>query len=466
MSTPASRIGRQLYALLPELYRSRDQDGDLAGYLDAFGELLDALRGTLDQRLADAFPDAEPTAQGRVCQEWVIPYLAQLVDARPASPLADGRREEVARAIRWRQGKGTLATIEDVVQVVSGLETELQEGWKRVAVTPRVDLALVPQPGLDLRDPLEAARHPELPAVTVDLRRYSRAVAAAADEPGARQRRLPDGTVVTWRPSNPRGAPCFPGSHQDWSRRTADLRDPDWSRGHAHPRRLVLYLPPPAGFFAEDLAGPPEDLTLVGDQTLEDRIVSGTLRVSGGWLELRRCAVGRVEVDPPPGPEPGSIAEGLIAEDCLLGEVEVLGSARLLATTVLGALEALRLEASDSLFAGTVDTPADAGDCLRFSRVPPVLLARAGLGCTAEAPVLFAAGFGRRGCGVLHPACPTAIRAGAEDGGELGAYHHRAYALKDRAVLDKLAEYLPLGLAPALVYDDQLVCAPPILITD
>jgi hypothetical protein len=460
MTTPTSRIGRQLHALLPELYRSRDADGDLTGYLDAFGALLDALRNTLDQRLADAFPDAEPTPQGRVCQEWVIPYLAQLVDARPVSPLADGRREEVARAIRWRQGKGTLPTIEDLVQVVSGLEAELQEGWKRVAVTPRVDLALVPQPGLDLGDPLEAARHPELPAVTADLRHYSRAVAADRGAPGARQRRLPDGSVVTWLPSNPRGAPCFPASHQDWSRRTADLRDPDWRHGHAHPRRLLVYLPPPAGFFAADLAGPPADLILAGDQLLEDRIVSGTLRVTGGRLRLARCAVGRVEVDPPPGPEPA-----LVAEDCLFGEVGVPGLVRLLAVTVLGALQAQRLEASDSLFAGTVATPPDAGDCLRFSRVPPAQLAAAGVGCTGEAPVFFAPSFGRRGCGVLHPACPAAIRAGAEDGGELGAYHHRAHALKDQAVLDKLADYLPLGLAPALVYDDQLVCAPPTLIT-
>jgi hypothetical protein len=63
-----SRFGRYLYELLPAVYRERDNTlrdphlhverlGDLARYLDAFGLLLDRLRGMLDQRFADAFPD-------------------------------------------------------------------------------------------------------------------------------------------------------------------------------------------------------------------------------------------------------------------------------------------------------------------------------------------------------------------------------------------------------------------------
>ena len=79
-------LGRQLYQLLPAVYRSRDNarrgasgtvehDGDLALYLDAFGVLLDQFRQSLDQRLADAFPD-NPAPGELACQPWLLPYFA------------------------------------------------------------------------------------------------------------------------------------------------------------------------------------------------------------------------------------------------------------------------------------------------------------------------------------------------------------------------------------------------------
>ncbi|MFL6647664.1 MAG: hypothetical protein ACJ8KO_06865, partial [Sulfurifustaceae bacterium] len=74
------RIGAQLYALLPEVYRERDKSGDLAKYLDACGEMLDRVYATLRQRLDDHFPDT--------CQEWLIPYFAELLDVALKSPEA------------------------------------------------------------------------------------------------------------------------------------------------------------------------------------------------------------------------------------------------------------------------------------------------------------------------------------------------------------------------------------------
>jgi hypothetical protein len=74
---PQSRIGAQLYALLPEVYRNRDRDANEARdehlrlYLDASGELFDRIYQTLRQRLDDHFPDT--------CQEWLLPYFAELL---------------------------------------------------------------------------------------------------------------------------------------------------------------------------------------------------------------------------------------------------------------------------------------------------------------------------------------------------------------------------------------------------
>src|SRR5262249_47556294 len=118
----ASRIGAQLYAGLPEIYRTRDKDGDLARYLDACGGLLDGVYASLRQRLDDNFPDS--------CQEWLIPYFADLVDVMPRSPEPSGRRREVASGIAWRQRKGTAACTEDLAEAVADAEVELQEGWQ------------------------------------------------------------------------------------------------------------------------------------------------------------------------------------------------------------------------------------------------------------------------------------------------------------------------------------------------
>ena len=53
-----SRLGEQLYRLLPEVYRTRDKKAaqvsgsqDLAKYLDAHGHLLDLIHATLQQQL-------------------------------------------------------------------------------------------------------------------------------------------------------------------------------------------------------------------------------------------------------------------------------------------------------------------------------------------------------------------------------------------------------------------------------
>ena len=113
-----STLGAVLYRLLPAIYRERDngapgRPGDLARVLDAAGLLLDRVRGTLEQRLADAFPDG-PDDGGRAGQDWLLPYFARLFDARLVAPDVAGRRAEVQHAVAWRQRKGTLVCAEQI----------------------------------------------------------------------------------------------------------------------------------------------------------------------------------------------------------------------------------------------------------------------------------------------------------------------------------------------------------------
>ena len=146
---PLTAIGRQLYHLVPAIYRDRDNTsaqelGDFGKYLDACGELLDLVRGTLQQRLADSFPDNPLHDYDRAAQPWLLPYFAQLVDVRLVSPDPAGQRDEVALAVAWRQRKGTVAGIEEIAESVGRIEVEVQEGWRRVATTPRVGIPLIP----------------------------------------------------------------------------------------------------------------------------------------------------------------------------------------------------------------------------------------------------------------------------------------------------------------------------------
>jgi hypothetical protein len=411
--------------------------------------------------------------------------------------------------------------------------------------------------------------------------------------------------------------PCFPGSYQDVSARTVDLRTPDWRRGHAHPKRVVLHLPPFEGLFPGnavgkawsviaavvdaslplpaalplqlesadgtvtlraaqathrvwvrgpvvlagtgrwrfvdldfdtaplapaghvelqncqvqdidgfafqgsatqaswglDLATPVQalaalptghpvalqleadaitvrrreartpvrvtgtvNLTLVRRWRFEDLWLDGELKISSGRVSLERCALRRVHshiID--------ALQPVLVARSCLFNELLApRGSVELEYCSVLDRCVAEALWASDCIFMQfprkdlpAADTDVPKAGCLRYARLPepsdlPLWMAgmvshlRVALGtCTSATPVFVSDTFGETGCGVLHPASATALRHGAEDGGELGAHHEQKYTLREQAVIDKLADYLPLGITPVLVPDDTLLCAPP-----
>ncbi|NTU41596.1 MAG: hypothetical protein HGA78_00795 [Nitrospirales bacterium] len=449
-----SRFGPHLYSTLPEVYRSRDrQDGDehLARYLDSFGGLLDSVYNTLDQRFNDCFPET--------CQEWLLPYFAQLLDVTLLSPLVEGRRSEVAQAISWRKGKGTLNTAQEIAMAVGGLEgLEIREGWKQVARTARIG-----EPGS---------------AVTVNLHNT---------------------------------APVFSG-HKDTSLRTVDVRTPDWRQGHYHPRTLLLYTPPPEGFFAlptetatfswsadgrpinGEWKGQPasasewfdiienEDKTCVTYQkkagnkgvvqikgqlilggnkeyvfreiNLEDKLtVKNGSRLSIESLAARRIVVESTDVTMP----------AFSATNCLIARARVArGLMQLEYCTVLFPFVAEVLQASDCILLGLFrkdvrqNSSQPLSGCIRYSRISSdqkIGGMKSGNSNCSDQPLFYSKRWGYPGCGVLHPAAPEKIRHGAEDSGEMGAFHLRHYVLAWEAVIQKLMEYLPLGITPVLIPD-------------
>lgn len=493
MSGFGSTNGERLYQLLPAVYRERD-NGDLAAYLDSCGGLLDAISHTLDQRLADNFPDTPP--DGLTCQDWLLPYFAQLLDVRLASPEAKGRRAEVAKAVAWRQAKGTLAVADQIAEAVGDMAVEIVEGWQRVATTARIGMPLLPArdfgiaPAPDMTIPSEAARHPALPALTPDLRYASRALKSTPACLGGKD----------WLQGNPHGVPCFPGGYDDASRRTIDLRTPDWRQGHYHPRILQLFVPPPAGFFPADLVDikwsdrdkpqyrdlieihdtvtqyrirhkggipvrftGPVKLDQHKDYVIEGFVFSTTVNCKHGHLYLKDVAAPKVVAQ-----LHGPATPALIAHNCLFRDVTTAtGLMRLEYCTVLRKAICEWLEASDCIFIGKVQKdhptqPPPQDGCVRFSRLPTLALGAVSVfHCTDDKPVFFNDQFGDYGCAALHPAAMNSIRHGAEDRGEMGCYHNRHYVLRAEAVISKLQEYLPVGLEAILIPDDHMVCQPP-----
>ncbi len=529
-----SDFAARLYASLPAVYRNRD-NGDLQHFLNACGDLLDLVHGTIEQRLADSFPD-NPEDNGlteqRACQSWVLPYFADLVDAPLFSPDVSGRRDEISHAVSWRQSKGTAPCIESIAESVGQMEVEIQEGLRRVAVTPRMNQAVMPARAYGYKKNLPmsigrmAARHPALSATMVDINSCSGAVQAVSYSPGSKISRFDD-ELISWRQASPYGAPLNPGSYDDVSQRTVDVRKPQWNQGHAHPKQLLLYVPPPDGFYGaassgvywnkRDIEGshfqqcieeilPDENdaepvhifrnrtyghanfkaVHIKGKVTLwfehkvrfEGLQFEHTLLSETAMLELQDCSLFHVESHVHVQDRPVIKARG-----CLIKSFRAaLGKVELEYCTVLGKGIAEHLNISDSILLQPVFkdlTPLSDGPqsgCFRYSRYHPQQLLTRAIDaadpeservtmvqthlCTTGDVEMFNVNFSitekGRSCGVLHPVCSEQVRFGAEDGGEMGAFHDRRYSLLFLAVTEKLRDFIPIGMETAVIPDAHL----------
>ena len=642
MNSPISIKGQQLYEFLPDLYRDKDLDTDsadphLQAYLDAHGVLLDGVRATLEQFYNDHFPDVP--ADRRVCQEWIISYLAGLVGFEPVSPFADGQRSEVANAIRWNQRKGTRLATDEIAEAVVLNEVVVQEGWQRVLKTAALDMPLMPavsfgeldpssvtlvtangngdesadasdgsdgkpksvllhdrgidgfyqenarKPGAALSgyNPQLVARHPGLPIFTLNINQSSRAFDVEDEvlkynrsSGGAIEPKLEDtlklkleesltsqesqfgGGTALWpvedQPYQPdktkkiswiqrfrNGVPCFRGSYEDISRRSLDVHLPGScdERGYYHPKRALIFMPPPRGMCADvgsdeseikplidrlragpdkaiseggitvskgtvrdeiterektkitingdPLAPKPDVLTgplvIDGDEVwhLEHLRFKQTLTITNGEVHLKRCAIEELKIEGQAGSTDPPIVPTVFARDCLFDVVSGQKAALYAEfCTLLGSFSFTGFVwASEVIFPEIEDkdikTPKSKDikttfECVRYSRVPDWLLQPVDNKTpapvnpatnTSARPVFVETIFCDPGAGVLAPDCSEFITKGGEDGGEMGAYNAWRFVAQREALRRKLKDYLPLGIAPVVIWDKRLLCQPP-----
>jgi hypothetical protein len=119
-----------LFERLPEIYRVRDAEqsppDQLKSYLGAIEAAFDAVHANIDQLYHDLFIDT--------CDDWVIPYLADLLGTTHLKGDPRTLRADVADTIALRRRKGTLGAIERLAVNLTGWacrSVELREnlGW-------------------------------------------------------------------------------------------------------------------------------------------------------------------------------------------------------------------------------------------------------------------------------------------------------------------------------------------------
>src|SRR5262249_14864893 len=137
--SPDPRLDR-LYQLLPAVYRMRDADQKypLQALLRVIAEQVDVVEDDVQQLYEDWFIET--------AEDWVVPYIAELIGYRPVSDAgqagdvttAEGRalnrilipRREVANTIAYRRRKGTLALLELLANDVAGWPARAVEFFK------------------------------------------------------------------------------------------------------------------------------------------------------------------------------------------------------------------------------------------------------------------------------------------------------------------------------------------------
>ncbi|HEX3867101.1 MAG TPA: phage tail protein, partial [Gemmatimonadaceae bacterium] len=157
-TTPDKRLSLQtiapdFYSLLPEFMR-----------------VADAQRGSPLQALLAAaqaqanLVDADITALWQnffveTCEDWVLPYIADLIDLTLIDDLAPNNRREVARTIAYRRRKGTVPQLETMANDITGWGVRVAEFFHNLHWTQHM-IHFRPRDAwtIDVRNPRVLAR--------------------------------------------------------------------------------------------------------------------------------------------------------------------------------------------------------------------------------------------------------------------------------------------------------------------
>lgn len=197
-----SRSLDRLYQLLPVVHRLRDaeQGYQLRALLRVINEQVNVVEDDIAQLYENWFIET--------CEDWVVPYIGELVGYQPALPPGSAAaqergllrrlapRREVAGTLGYRRRKGTLALLEVLASDCAGWPGRAVEFYTLLAWTQHIKyLRLTRARTVDLRkgDVLDRLGGPfEHSARTVDVRRV-----ISARRPG--RHNIPSVGLFIWR---------------------------------------------------------------------------------------------------------------------------------------------------------------------------------------------------------------------------------------------------------------------------
>jgi hypothetical protein len=123
----------RLYELLPALHRLRDIDEGrpLQTLLRAIAEQAEIVRQNVDRLWDDGFIET--------CQDWVVPYIGDLVANNLLHDVGGRLRVDVARTVYYRRRKGTLPMLEELARDVTGWGARAVEFFQLLGWTQHLD---------------------------------------------------------------------------------------------------------------------------------------------------------------------------------------------------------------------------------------------------------------------------------------------------------------------------------------
>jgi hypothetical protein len=125
----------KLYNLLPSLYRQRD--AVIGNPLQALMAVFEGQLSTLQRDIGDLYDNWFI----ETCDEWVVPYIGDLLSVRSQYIFDDkaSLRSFVANTLRYRQSKGTAAMLEGMARDVTGWQAVTVEFFKLLGTTQNLN---------------------------------------------------------------------------------------------------------------------------------------------------------------------------------------------------------------------------------------------------------------------------------------------------------------------------------------
>jgi hypothetical protein len=180
-------------------------------------------------------------------------------------------------------------------------------------------------------------------------------------------------------------------------------------------------------------------------------------------LEVERSITGAIELVPEAS---GTLRDSIVDAGNAVnvawrspGGAERGGNASFDGSTVIGVVRTSVLEASNSIFASPTDVARLQQGCVRYSALPETSVAPRRYACVPSSAVPHASpGFttlqyGVAGYARLTASTSPAIRTGADDESEMGAFHYLYEPQRESDLRIRLEEYLRVGLEAGIFHE-------------